>query len=176
MKIKVLHDFDSPFLSGRYALKRGVQLVLYAISKKIKFLRRFEVVKEVYNETKIYAQTLAKLDKISNVQSFFGIHNNVHNIFPEFHRVLKQYDVNIIEHWHELSKSGSISKWNPPLSQRKETWHYDLNYKNKGKEVVKLEKDEMPIFHVDYPYLLEHYIDWLYFVLIQKGRIYTNSG
>jgi hypothetical protein len=173
MKIKVLHDFDSPFLSGRYALKRGIQLVLYAISKKIKFLRRFDKIKDVYNETEKYAQTLAKLDKISNVQSFFGIHNNVRTIFPEFPKVLKQYDANIIEHWHELSNGSSISKWNPPLCQRKETWHYDLDYKSKGKQVVKLEKDEMPIFHVDYPYLLECYIDWLYFVLIQKGRIYS---
>jgi hypothetical protein len=175
MKMKVLHDFDSPFLSGRYALKRGIQLVLYAISKKIKFLRRFEVIEEVYNETTQYALTLAKLDKISNVQSFFGIHHNVRNIFPEFSRVVEQYDANVIEHWHELSNGNSISKWNPPLHQRKETWHYDLEYKNKGKEVVKLAKDEMPIFHVDYPHLLEYYIDWLYFVLIQKGQIYINS-
>ena len=81
--IDVLHDFDSPYLSGKYALRRGVQLVLYALSKKIRFFRRLTIVKEVYEETESYAITLAKLSKITGIQAIFGINRNVNLINPE---------------------------------------------------------------------------------------------
>lgn len=35
-----------------------------------------------------------------------------------------------------------------------------------------LDKDELPIFHVDYPEFLRHYIDFLYKVKFEELKIY----
>jgi len=174
-RIHVLHDFDSPYLSGRYALKRGIQLVLYALSKKLKLLRRLSIVREVYEETRAYAETLAKLDRVAGVQAVFGLNRKVASVYPEFAEELEKYGAVTIEHWHELSGGISVSKWEPPIKQRRETWHYDQEFVAKGEDVLKLEPGEMPIFHVDYPYLLRYYVDWLYFALVEGGDIYSNN-
>jgi hypothetical protein len=171
--INILHDFDSPYLSGKYALRRGVQLVLYALSKKIRFFRKLTIVKEVYNETWSYAITLAKLSKIAGIQAIFGINRNLNLINPEISSELEKYGAKVIEHWHDILDGVSVSKWNPPITQRKKTWHYDIEFVCKGKKIFKLKPGEMAIFHVDYPYLLSHYINWLYYTLIEGGKIYS---
>jgi len=153
-RIRVLHDFDSSFLSGRYALKRGLKLVVFALSKWMPFLRPF--VKDVYEESYRYCLTLAKLDKLVGVESVFGLRKEVEDRFPELRSSLQEMGFKVHGHSH-LSKTDVI--WDPPLDVASRYWFFDQKYATG--EMQPTEETEWAVFHADYPHLLEHYIKFL---------------
>ncbi len=171
--MNVLHDWDNPYRSGRWCIRRGVQLILYGISKKIPFLRRIPIVEEMYGELYKNAITLAKLDRLANVKGIFGIQDNVVVEFPDIEIKISEHLSEFRRHIH-IDLPEKIRLWEPPLecSPRRVIWHYDQRYRDHGENVPILRAGELPIFHVDYPNLLSLYIDWLYWVLIEGGKIY----
>jgi hypothetical protein len=153
-KIRVLHDFDSPFLSGRYALSRGLRLIVFALSKKLPFLRPF--VKDVYVECYSYCLTLARLDKLIGLESTFGLRREVEKEFPDLRGVLEEMGLDVRRHVH-ISKAEVT--WNPPLNVEPEYWFFDQAYAT-GR--MKPSRDtKWAVFHADYPYLLNHYVRFL---------------
>lgn len=126
----------------------------------------------MYDELYHNAITLAKLDALVEVKSIFGI---LAEIWPQNLDVIKElklYGVDVRMHFHEgkLSDPNRKRKWTPSLTQSPNTWHYDKKF-IKG-EMILLKKDELPVFHVDYPEFLRNYIDWLYKVKFEKLKIY----
>jgi len=153
-KMRVLHDFDSPFLSGRYALKRGFKLIIFALSKKLPFLR--PIVKDVYTECYEYCLTLARLDKLAGVKSIFGFRKEVEDEFPDLKRELERMGFSIHRHTH-LSKTNVV--WDPPLAVDSKYWFFDQRYARR--EVKPEERTEWAVFHADYPYFFDYYVAFL---------------
>ena len=151
--IMVLHDFDNPYLSGKYALRRGCKLILYAFSKKIPLLRRW--VKDVYAETYGNCKTLAALDKLIRLDSRFGLKPEVLEAFPGLDKDLAEMGFQIHKHTH-ISRDDV--RWDPPLDVEKEAWFFDQTFKRDQKIP---EHAKWAVFHADYPYLLPTYIDFL---------------
>lgn len=151
---RVLHDFDSPLLSGRYALNRGLKLVVFALSKKLPFLR--PIVRDVYTECYEYCLTLARLDKLAGVKSIFGLRKEVEDEFPDLKRKLEGMGFSVHRHTH-LSKTNVM--WDPPLAVDPKYWFFDQRYA--AGEVKPEERTEWAVFHADYPYLVNHYASFL---------------
>jgi hypothetical protein len=151
--IKILHDFDNPHLSGSYALRRGLKLIIYALSKKIPLLRRW--VKEIYAETYSNCRTLATLDKLLGIDSRFGLKDEVLKAFPQLDRELAEMGFHVHRHFH-ISRDDV--RWDPPLDVEKTSWFFDQAF---GRQREIAERAKWAVFHADYPYLLPVYIDFL---------------
>ncbi len=172
MKIKVLHDWDNPYRSGRWGIRRGIQLILYGISKKIPLLKRIPMVREVYDELYKNAITLAKLDRLVDVKGIFGVQDSVVERFPIVGAEIVKYWGDFRRHIH-IDHPKKTRLWEPPLMcPRREIWQYDQRYKEHGEDVPMLKDGELPIFHVDYPRFIPLYIDWLYWVIKEGAEIY----
>jgi len=152
--IMVLHDFDNPYLSGNYALRRGLKLIIYALSKKIPLLRRW--VKDIYAETYSNCKTLAVLDKLLGLHSTFGLKDEVLEAFPGLDKELKEMGFDVRKHTH-ISRDDV--RWEPPLNVEKEAWFFDQTF-NRSRMIP--EHARWAVFHADYPYLLPTYIDFLF--------------
>jgi len=153
-KTKVLHDFDSPFLSGRYALKRGLRLIIFALSKKLPFIK--PIVKDVYAECYEYCLTLARLDRLAGVDSVFGLKKEIEDEFPDLKRRLEGMGFSVHTHIH-LSKTNVV--WDPPLAVDSKYWFFDQLYA-RG-EIKADERTKWAVFHADYPHLFMHYVRFL---------------
>ncbi|MGD0177127.1 MAG: hypothetical protein ABSC50_09925 [Candidatus Bathyarchaeia archaeon] len=151
--IMVLHDFDNPYLSGNYAFRRGLKLIVYALSKKIPLLRRW--VKDIYSETYSNCKTLAALDKLLGLDSKFGLKAEVLEAFPGLDKELAEMGFHIHKHAH-ISRDDV--RWEPPLNVEKEAWFFDQNF-HRSREIPGHVR--WAVFHADYPYLLPTYIDFL---------------
>jgi hypothetical protein len=151
-RINVLHDFDNPYLSGRYALRRAFKLTLYALSKKLFFLRRFAA--EIYSETYQYCRTMATLDLLLNIQSTFGLKDEVTAAFPTIANELRSLGFDVRRHYHISTKDV---RWDPPLDVTPESWFFDRRY---GEDRA-IGLGKWAVFHADYPYLFSAYVDFL---------------
>jgi len=167
-KIRVLHDFDSPFLSGRYALKRGLQLIVYALSKKLPFIR--PLVKDVYMESYEYCLTLARLDRLVGLQSVFGLTGVVEQQFPDLREKLHEMGYEAHKHVH-FSKTSVA--WDPPLSVDPKYWFFDQQYA--AGEVKVNGNTEWAVFHADYPHLFDYYVSFLH-ESISEGLLKTRQS
>jgi len=152
--MKVLHDFDTPFLSGSYALKRGLRLVVYAASKKLPFLRPF--VRDVYEECRNYCLTLARLDKLIGLKAAFGLREDVEKEFPDLRRKLEEMGFAVHRHVH-VTRANVV--WDPPLDVEPQYWFFDQRYAAGG---LKIDNEtKWAVFHADYPHVFEHYVRFL---------------
>lgn len=154
MSEKVLHDFDNPCLSGTFALKRGLLLIVYALSRKLPILKRF--CKSVYEENLDYSRTLNYLDQLLGIKSIFGINDHVSAKFPTFREELEREGASTVRHWH-VSKDEV--HWDPELDVPRSQWWFDKEYAA-GRRGPSL--GEWLVFHCDYPYLLPAYIHCIY--------------
>ena len=166
--MKVLHDWDRLEIEGRWARSRGISLLLYCLSRKFNFLNRVKYVREnaakIEGEKLAYMATLIKLNKICGVRQIFGIRDIVKNKYREEINALNlKYGLDIRRHIHigENSDPSRIRIWVPPLyGQTRESWHFDTKFARD--ETVVLGFNELPIFHLDRPYHLSLYIDYLF--------------
>ena len=166
--MKVLHDWDRLELSGRWALRRGVSLLLYALARKFNFLNRIKYfrknIKAIEAEKLAYMKTLIKLNTICGVRQIYGIRDIIKEEYgDEINALNLKYGLDIRRHIHigENSDPNRIRMWIPPLyGQTRESWHFDTKFA-RGEKVV-LKPEERPIFHVDHPYYLASYIDYLF--------------
>jgi hypothetical protein len=159
--MKILHDWDDPYLKWKRAALIGFKYLLYSLCTLLGIKLKFN--DDIHNELRRYAETLAKLDKLVGVEPIFGIRDLIEEEYPEIKQSLSQYNVDIRKHIHigEDYKSKDRKRiWKPPLNQPKHTWHYDTDYV-KGRE-PELNPRELPIWHVDKPYYIKDYIDFLY--------------
>jgi hypothetical protein len=158
--VQVLHDFDNAYVSGKYAFKRGIRLILYAVSRKLGFLGRF--CKDVYEENYRYTFTLFALDRLLGIDSVFGINDRVEETFPGLRKKLDDAGARTVRHWHV---SRDEVHWDPELKVPSSQWWMDQEYA-RGTRSPK--PGEWLVFHCDYPYLLQAYIRCLY--ELRKGR------
>jgi len=157
--MKVLFDWDQPHLSGLYAIKRGIKLIVFGICKTLKL--RPTYVEEIYRETDDYAQALSQINELCGIQTIYGIRDHVRIEKSDTIEKLKEKnDIRRHTHIGEAPDPNRTRRWEPPLQQTKDTWYYDEDYYN-GHEVP-LKEGELPVFHVDRPYRLQTYIKFLY--------------
>jgi hypothetical protein len=153
--LKVLIDYDHPQINRGWAWRRGRQLITYALRRKLGL--------EASNdETDDYLQTLIRLNKLCGIETAVGLRDVVEIEKPELRGMLEDSGVEVHSHIHlgENSDPNRQRKWNPPLNQSRATWHYDQDYV--AGIHPRLRPGELPCFHADYPYLLSHYIKFLY--------------
>jgi hypothetical protein len=150
----VLHDFDNPYVSGTWALRRGLALIIYALSRKLTFLRRF--CRGMYQENYAYAKTLLALDQLLGIQGVFGINDHVEKEFPGLSKMLAVRGARTVRHWH-VSKDEV--HWEPELNVPRTQWWFDQEYVQ-GQHSPK--PDEWIVFHCDYPHLLPYYVRCLH--------------
>jgi len=165
--MKVLHDWDRLWIDGGWALKRSISLFCYLLSKKIPILRKIkyfhENTEKIQAEQLAYMETLIKLNKLSGVSPIFGIRDVIREKYgKEIDELALKYKVDVRRHIHigEIPDPNRTRLWEPPLNQSKESWHFDTKWAN-GEEVI-LKPNELPVFHVDRPYHLSHYISYLF--------------
>lgn len=151
--IAILHDFDSPYLSGRYALRRGFELILFAMSKKLRILK--PLADRVYRECYDYCLTLAKVDRLLGIESHFGIKPEVEKEFPTLVSELQALGLRIHKHYHV---SRDQVGWDPPLEVDRESWFFDQQFARDGAIPDSI---DWAVFHADYPFLVGAYIDFL---------------
>lgn len=170
--INVLHDWDAIDVPKRWALKRGVSLLSYALSGKYPILLRLkyfnENAKRVEAEKLAYMETLIKLDELCGVTPIFGIRQYIRETHGKaIDELAIKYEVDIRQHIHigELPDPNRKRLWVPPLTQSETTWHFDKNYA-RGERVV-LKDDELAIWHVDRPHLLPLYIAYLHETIVE---------
>ena len=119
---------------------------------------------KIEGEKLAYMRTLIKLNKLCGVDQIFGIRDIVDDRHKqEINALSFYYAIDVRRHIHigENSDPDRIRTWWPPLlCQTPKTWHFDTKY-SKGEKVV-LGYNERPIFHVDRPFHLALYIDYLF--------------
>ena len=120
---------------------------------------------KIEREKLAYMLTLIKLNKLCGVDQIFGIRDIIGDKYgEEINALYLAYDdLDVRQHIHigEAPDPNRIRLWWPPLlCQSPESWHFDTKY-SKGEKVV-LGYNERPIFHVDRPYHLALYIDYLF--------------
>lgn len=154
--MKVLHDYDQPALSGRYALRRGLDLILYAAAKPL------GAHCPIHHETDRHLETLIKLDHLCGVEPIIGIRHHVYNGKPQARDTCRLYGVDTRRHWHigEDDDPDRRREWDPPLAQSRNTWHYEERWI--AGDPPALRRGELPVWHVDHPHRLPDYIDFLY--------------
>ena len=154
--MKVLIDYDNPHQSRGEAWRRGWKLIRYAVMSKLGFNPKGD------DESDNYLLTLVRLNKLCGVESVIGLRDVVEETKPYLRATLTGFDVDIRRHTHigPNSDPKRARIWQPPLHQSRATWHYDMDYVAGRKP--KLEADELPIFHADYPNLIGDYIRFLY--------------
>lgn len=169
--MSVLHDWDRTIIEGGWAKRRSFSLFLYCLVRKFNILRHIKYFREnaekIEAEQLAYMETLIKLNRICQVDMIFGIRDVVHEKYAwELDKLILAYDLDVRRHIHkgENDDPNRVRSWIPPLpKQTKNSWHFDTKFA-KG-ERVKLKKDERPIFHIDRPFHLALYIDFLYEVI-----------
>ncbi len=162
--MNVLHDWDNDKLNRGVALQQAIDLGLYVLSNKLHFLKKIKRVQIIEDQLKRNAETLAKLDALVGVTPIFGLNDTLENI-PDKRKTLEDLGSQVIDHNHKVVEGEATPYWNPPLHQSKETWFYDKRWSEGNPP--KLKDGEYPIFHVDYPYYLAEYIDFLYQIKIK---------
>jgi hypothetical protein len=172
--MKILHDWDDPFLNWRWAALIGIKYLLYAFFSLLGIRPKF--LDEINNELKAYSETLAKLDTLCGVKPIFGIRDTVRKEYPDIQEFLLRFDeVEVIRHIHlgrDYKDPDRKRLWEPPLNQPEHTWHYDKLYVSGEKTL--LSEGELPVWHVDRSYFIEEYINFLYSVLIKNEKIYRD--
>lgn len=153
-ELKVLHDFDNPYMSGKWALRRGIQLITYAVSRKLSFLKRY--CREVYAESETYTYTLYALDHLLGIRGIFGINDAVETEFPGLRKKLSELGAPTVRHWHA---SKDEVHWEPELNVPRTQWWFDQEYSSGHRSP---RPDEWLVFHCDYPHMLSPYIRCLY--------------
>ena len=157
--MKILFDWDDPDLNWVNSLKRGIELIVYGLCKP--FGIRFKFIEEIYTETDKYVMTITKLNRLLGIDTIYGIRDCVSENKPHSVIFLKNSGQDVRRHIH-IGKKGLDRQrlWEPSLTQSINTWHFAEDYHNGIK--IKLKKGELPIFHIDRPYRLSTYIDFLY--------------
>jgi hypothetical protein len=165
-ELKILHDFDNAYPSGRWALKRGLRLVLYAFSRFLPFLKHF--CSDIYRENYDNAFTLLALNDLVGVEGLFGINDRVAAEFLNLRKELGSLGARTIRHWHA---GTDAPRWDPELDVSRRQWWFDQEYAA-GKRTPST--DDWIVFHCDYPHLLPAYISCLHELVFgrQADRIY----
>lgn len=163
----VLHDWDRLWIGGGWARSRGLSLLCYYLSRKFRPLSRIKYFREnadrIEAEQLTYMETLIKLNKLSGINPIFGIRDLIRTRYgDEIDELAMRYDLDIRRHIHigEYPDPDRERLWDPPLPQPRTNWHFDTRW-IRGEKLV-LEPGELPVWHVDMPYNLAHYIDYLY--------------
>lgn len=153
-ELKILHDFDNAYPSGRWAFKRGLRFILYALSRRLPFLKRFCA--DIYGENYDNAFTLLALNDLVGVKALFGINDRVAAEFPNLRGELESLGARTIRHWHAGIDNPH---WDPELDISRSRWWFDQEYAA-GKRTPST--GEWILFHCDYPHLLPAYIRCLH--------------
>jgi len=164
--MKVLHDYDDPHLNWRWAMFLGIKLVVYSFSKLLGFKLGFN--EDIHDWLYEHALTLAKLDRLCGVESVFGIQDAVEKRYPDLKNSLVSHGADVRRHIHMGDNYKDPDRkrlWEPPLKQSERTWHYDDDYI--AGDTPELAPGELPIWHVDRPYWLPKYIEFLYEKLVE---------
>ncbi len=170
--MRVLHDYDEPHLSAKYAIRRGLRLLLYGISKYLGF--KTKSIESIYEETRENADTLVKIDRLVGVTTIMGIRDKVQEYYPNIISELEEYGVDVRTHMHigEAPDNNRIRTWEPIEGLEKITsnvWHYDKDHVLNKRP--KLGDGEIPIWHVDRPNWIKYYIDFLYEAFIDGADL-----
>jgi len=165
--LSVLHDYDMPSIRPRWALKRGLKLILYAFMKKLGLTLGC---KDIYAETDAYALALAKLDVLCGIHSVMGLRDGAASLNTQIELYAMKTEIHRHAHFGNDNDPERKRLWDPPLFQSPETWRYDQKW-IKGK-APKLKENELPLWHVDYPWMIGDYIDFLYRWRIKGEKIY----
>ena len=170
--MKVLHDWDEISIRVDWSRRRGISLLLYCLANKFPFLKGYKFIMKntlkIEKEKIQHMETLIKLDLIAGVTPIFGIRDEVRARHRErIDKLEKIYQVDIRRHIHigEPPDPNRKRLWEPPLKQPPKNRHFDTHFKE-GK-LIDLSPGELPVFHVDYPYDLKHYIDFIYEKMIE---------
>jgi hypothetical protein len=134
-------------------MKRGLALLLFAASKKLRPLR--PLAKQLYRECYDYCLTLAKIDRLLGIESHFGIKEEVAKEFPELMPELQALGFQVHKHYHVSREQVG---WEPPLEVKQQSWFFDQEYA--ANKVIPGSLD-WAVFHADYPFLIDAYIDFL---------------
>ena len=163
--MKVLHDWDEISIRVDRSRRRGISLLLYCIANKFPFLKGYAFVMKntlkIEKEKITYMETLIKLDLIAGITPIFGIRDEVRDRHRERIDELERiYNVDIRRHIHigEPPDPNRKRLWEPPLA-KDVGWSFEDDY---IRARAPLGKNEIPLFHVDYPYNIRYYIDFIY--------------
>ncbi len=171
--LTVLHDWDSDTLYGKRILLQGIfSSVCILVVSFMPFLLRVRFVRDIHEKYRAnkrrYLDTLSKLDTLIGVTPIFGIRDTVLAKYLD----LKTYpNLRVHTHIGKVPDPNRVRTWDPPLNQPSYTWRYDMDYMS-GKPVLLKSRDTYPVWHVDYPQHLSHYIDFLYAVICEGKQIY----
>jgi hypothetical protein len=157
--MKVLFDWDLPELDMKYCFSRGIKLVLFSFCTFLHLRPKF--LEDIYLETDEYAKALIKLNEMLGVETVFGIRDVVSDAKPYMVNYLKDHNQDVRKHIH-IGKHGPdrIRTWEPPLTQSMDTWDFEIKYYNGILQPLK--DGELPLWHIDRPYRLQTYINFVY--------------
>lgn len=178
--MKILHDWDRTWISGKWAKNRGISLICYALSRKFPLLNRIKYFHEnsesIRAEQLAYMETLIKLDKLCGVTSVFGIRDIIKERYgKKIDGLTALYDIDVRRHVHigKNSDPNRTRTWEPYLYQPMENWSFDnrwINARKQGRKLV-VNPNMLAGFHVDYPHHLSYYIAYLYEVMEDKTKL-----
>jgi len=113
------------------------------------------MVKDIYDETYDNCVTIAQLDRLSDIQSRFGLKDEVARAFPRLADELRNMGFEVHRHIHHSKTNVS---WDPPLDVPFESWFFDQKFAS----TRQIPEDLVwAVFHADYPHLLPSYITFL---------------
>lgn len=128
-EIQIIHDWDYPYPSGTWAIKKGIKLFVYALSRKLHFLRRFCV--DIYEEQLGVAKKYLLIEELCGIKPYYYIRPNVQEAFREF--IAKIPNVGI--HLHYKNKDRI---WIPGVGGKR-YWKYSAVCKTTQGGIFKLD-------------------------------------
>jgi hypothetical protein len=88
--MKVLHDWDDPYLNWKWAALIGLRYLFYAFFSF--FGIRMNFLNDINNELRNYSETLIQLDRLCGIKSIFGIREKIIKEYPDIIEKLSSYE------------------------------------------------------------------------------------
>ena len=103
---------------------------------------------------------LIALDRLFDIEPLVGITEQVLEAFPNLPNELSEKKVDVCYHYHVKKIGLGKGAWVPRLDVKPENMIYDRRYTMYGQKALPM-KDDIVVWHVDHPYNLSYYIEFL---------------
>jgi hypothetical protein len=157
-KVQIVHDWDFPINKPLTNLKLAVWFILEAAFGRFTWFPQY-IPDYVRNIKLSHALMMLKVDKMFDVDAWWGLTGEVMERYPEFTTLLADSGVRMIYHYHRDTPELGKGRWCPSIDVSKEAMTFDRRYCVKGK--TRLPTEGLVVWHVDHPNNLPKYVEFL---------------
>jgi len=157
--VQIIHDWDFPLMKKKSCFKTAMWLLGFTIFGKFKWFRK-KMPQSLLEEKVSCMRMYMLLDKMFGVKSIWGVTQEVLEVFPFVLNELQSAGYEVRFHYHDKTVTSGKGRWVPPMQVSPKNMVYDRKYTLHGKRELP-NKDEAVVWHIDHPYNLPWYVEFL---------------